>query len=502
MIHIRASGGAERALDHDVVVVGGGPGGAGTAAHLAGEGMRVLVVDQRSFPRDKVCGDFVGPVAVRELEVLGVTARPEYAATNIIRRAAIHVDGRQLLTQELPKVGRLDPFGRVIPRTQLDAWVLDAAVNAGAEVLPDTRVTAFEVGGGAVTVSVGTGRRQRRIRSRVLVGADGSTSTIAKRVRGGPPPRDDRIVAVRAYYDGVMGPADRADLFFSADSFPGYTWVFPTAPGTANAGVGMVLDTVPRSTEHLRDLLLRLVDTDAGVAARLGGARLRGHVVGWPLTTFNPRLPVVADGVLLVGDAAGLINPLNGEGIQYALQSGSWAASTLLEALANGNVSAAALGGYTRRVHRELRYDMALAGLVVRLIRNRDLNPVWLTALRIMTRQADRDPAYAWLAGGILAGLVPANRALSATMVGGTVSAGLSAGRIPDDLLSTGVDVARTGFTLAYDAARDPGTFAAWLRSVTAGSVELAGQVAAEAIRRPLNRKDAVRPPSRPAAGR
>lgn len=466
---------ASTPVDHDVIVAGAGPAGAATAAHLAAAGRDVLLVDQRQFPRDKVCGDFVGPSAIVELEQLGVAARDEYVRTNEIGRAAVHVDGRLITEQHLPQIGELPATGRVIPRETLDAWIVDAALSKGASLLEGARLTGFYTAQDAVRVQLaGKGKSTtRELSARLVVGADGSTSAVAKALRGQPTPSRDRILAVRAYYEDVPAPEDRADLFFSGDSFPGYTWVFPTGGGHANAGVGMVLDTVPTNHEHLRDLLMRLVAQDRALGERLAGSRLTGRVVGWPLTTFNPSVPLVSDRVLLVGDAAGLINPLNGEGIQYALQSARWAAETISPCLETGDMSTRGLAPYASRVHSELRCDMAFAGMVVRLIRNRDLNPVWMTALRAIGARANRDRRYAALAGGVLAGLVPANRALSARMVAGTVAGAVSTASRPDGLLASGMDMARAGFTVTYDAAWDPAAFGQWLRSVACGALDL-----------------------------
>src|SRR5205823_4953049 len=156
--------------------------------------------------------------------------------------------------------------------------------------------------GATLEVEVPTGTRSLRVRA--IVGADGSTSAVARSLRGGAALRADRIVALRAYFEGVRGPTDRADLYFSADSFPGYCWVFPSANDWANVGIGVVLDTLPPMPEHIRELLQTHLDHDAAIGRRLKGARLVGKVVGWPLATFNPNLPVATDRALLIGDAA------------------------------------------------------------------------------------------------------------------------------------------------------------------------------------------------------
>jgi geranylgeranyl reductase family protein len=475
----------ERSLDVDVIVVGAGPAGAATAAHLVHAGRSVLMLDRRTFPRDKVCGDFVGPSALVELQRLGVTSYTGFPATVRIRRAALFCDGELLIRQDMPAVSGLPTQGRVIPRLQLDDWVLRAALDAGADLADGEQVVGYTVDAEGVQVTTGRGRR---LRARALVGADGSTSLVARAVRGHKAAPENRIIAVRAYYEDVASPDDEALLLFGRESFPGYCWLFPTGPGTANVGIGMVLETVPPAGDRLAALLADTVARDPALSPRLAAARRVGRVAAWPLTTYDPREAVMDDRVVLVGDAAGLINPLNGEGIQYALASGRWAAEALGEQLAADDLSRHALGRYARTVRRELRYDMALAGLIVQLIRCRALTPVWFEALHAITARSATDAAYASAAGGILAGIVPANRALSTRVLGGTVAGAVA--RVADGAgPGMAVAAAGSGFALAFDAVRDPALVGGWLRAVLRGSAELVGQAAADTARRPASRQ-------------
>ncbi len=110
----------------------GGPAG---AAYLAEAGYAVALLDQKTFLRDKVCGDFVGPAAIAELDYLGVTDRPEFWHTNEIRQAVLYLDGEELIARDFPRADGLPDYGRVIPRIDLDHWIVQAAVGAGAELL-------------------------------------------------------------------------------------------------------------------------------------------------------------------------------------------------------------------------------------------------------------------------------------------------------------------------------------------------------------------------------
>jgi menaquinone-9 beta-reductase len=228
---------------------------------------------------------------------------------------------------------------------------------------------------------------------------------------------------VRGYYDNVAGDEQRCDLHFSSESFPGYCWLFPAGGGSANVGVGMPAQTIPPTSEHLRELLLDLVARNAALASRLRDACPRGKVVGWPLATYDPQLALSGERVLLLGDAAGLVNPINGEGIQYALSSARWAAETALPALRDNDLSDARLRAYARRVAVTVGVDMALARVVTHVIANRALNRVWLGYLRRIVARACRDRAYSDVMGGVMAGVIPARHLLAGSIVAGSLQA-------------------------------------------------------------------------------
>lgn len=484
-----------QATDCDVLVAGAGPAGAVAAAYLAGAGYDVWLLDKERFPRDKVCGDFVGPVGLVELLRLGVTRLAVYRETNTISTASCHLDGEALVTAPIPPLPGLPPFGRVIPRLQLDEWILDAARAAGATIVEDCRVKNVQPDDDSVLVEAERGRRTLRLRTRLLIGADGSNSIVARVLRGRTPLDRNRIVAVRGYYENVTGPSDRADLYFCGDSFPGYCWLFPTGDGTANVGVGVASQTLPDTKFALKSLLQNLIERDPALKTRLRHARIMTKVSGWPLTTYDHRLPVVWDRVMLAGDAAGLINPLNGEGIQYALLSGRWAAHHALQGLANDALCKADLLPYAQTVARELRYDMAISNMIVQLIRNRRLNPVWLRALRIIGTAARVQPGYAVITGGVLAGLIPASYLLGRQIILGSIRqaaislGGEALGRSLTDplaILRDGLDAGTAGLGLALDTLRDPRGSLHWGRGVVENAAELAGQVYRDTVGRYL----------------
>ena len=487
MIRIRV----EQTLDADIAIVGAGPAGAAAACHLARRGYSVLLFDQSQFPRDKVCGDFVGPAALIELEHLDLLSLPVFQEANQIRQAALYLDGTRLIGRPVPDFPSLPDHGLCIPRAVLDNVILDAAIASGARLQDKTRVTGYKVESGCVVVSIRHGSEDQHLRVRLLVGADGSSSLISRILRGGSPPKRDRIVAVRAYYENVDGPQEQADLYFSSSTFPGYCWLFPTGGTSANVGVGTLLETWPPTKQQLSQVLTDVINSDAAIRFRLSTARMVGKIVGWPLATFNPNLAMAGDRVVLIGDAAGLINPLNGEGIQYALQSARWLAETMNESLQRDYLTVTDLAPYVARVHHELRYDMALARLIIDVISNRTLNPLWLQVLRTIAQRATLDGEYARRAGAILAGMVPAREALSFRILWGTMQhLAINVGSTvvvdalhgPRHLWKRGVDVARTTASMAVDTVLRPTSTLNWGVNCALSTIELASQVTAAVL--------------------
>ena len=425
-------------IDVDVAIVGAGPAGAAAAYHFTRAGFRVVLIDQRRFPRDKVCGDFVGPAALAELDGLRLSSQPTFGDANKIRNGALYLNGDKVVERPFPHIQGLRDHGLCIPRMLLDNAIVQAAIASGARLIEESRVTGYETNAAGVTLFHQGSGGQKRLRTRLLIGADGSSSLISRILRGAKPPRRDRIVAVRAYFEGVEGATDQADLYVNSSSFPGYYWLFPTGSGMANVGVGMLLEAWTPNKQNLSQLLTELIESDPAIHSRLGNARICDKIVGWPLATFNPRLPIVANRVVLLGDAAGLINPLSGEGIQYALRSARWSSEALSDSLSSDNLSAAGLRPYVRRVQAEMRYDMAFSRLIIDFAKNSALDPLWLSALGVIAKRGAADFEYYEVAAGVFAGIVPARELLALPFLWRTTkSAALTLGTAVIELLRT-----------------------------------------------------------------
>ncbi len=473
----------KKEYDSDVIVVGAGPAGSAAASYLTIAGYNVILIDRCKFPRDKICGDFVSPVSQIELARLGVTRTPEFKSANRISKAAVFLDGNKLVSRVVPKLQGLPRYGRVVPRVILDKLVLDSACREGAVFLEGLRAVGVRVKRGGVELDVEGSDGKKTLKTRLLIGADGSNSIIARIVRGQPVYSADRIIAIRGYFEGVEGPSNQADLHFNKESFPGYSWLFPTGGNRANVGVGVVLDTIPPGN-LLKELLNHLIKTDAALGERLKNAKLVGKIGGWTLTTYNPSQPLVSDRVMLVGDAAGLVNPINGEGIQYALLSGRWASEVAISSLIANNLSKEAMVTYQNIVERELQYGMSLARFIVQLIRNRSFNPLWLRSMELMAARSQIDPRYADIVGGILMGTITQTEATNLEVVQGTIEQAMFSTGLnnllemvqdPNAMAKSALDALQTGFAVAAQATQNPSALLDWaIKSVTS-AIDVAG---------------------------
>ncbi|MEO6037031.1 MAG: FAD-dependent monooxygenase, partial [Saprospiraceae bacterium] len=370
------------------------------------------------------CGDVISPVALTELQQIGVTGSPEFAATNEISKAGLYFTGQKIAEIELPKGDDMPFYTRVIPRLEIDHWIYEAARKAGAVFLENAQLTHYTRYAHCVSATIKQGGESKRLKAKMIVGADGSSSTVARIFNGSKPADTDRLLALRAYYEDINGPADSCDIHFTGDNFPGIYWIFPTGPTTANVGLGMVAKTLPDQQSHIQALLTNQIRQNKPLAERIGKGRIKGKIQGWPLTMYRPEKAITGDRLLLIGDAAGLINSLSGDGIQYALLSGRWAAECLAECVDKNDFSAAALLRYKTKVDQELGYDFALSNLLVQIARNRTLNPAWMRILLVLMERARVDPGYATILGGIFGGTHPSYKALQPDFILKTILQG------------------------------------------------------------------------------
>jgi geranylgeranyl reductase family protein len=325
---------------YDVIVVGAGPAGSATAYHLAARSRQVLLLEASRFPRDKSCGDALTARAMRLLTEMGVLA--SLPRTNRIRGARVHMRGHGSRDFEYAGGGD-EPCGLIVPRKILDEAICARAVTAGAELWEGARVTAPVIERERVVgVRLRHAGRPLEVRAPVVVAADGARSRLARAAGLLPPGTPELGVATRGYLSGVDGLADLQEIFLPLMDvterilLPSYGWIHPTGGNQANIGVGVF---EPCSPDRMQELVQAFLTWLRAEHPGLRSSRLTG---GWKAAPvrfdFSPRR-CAGSGILLVGDAAGLVSPFTGEGISYALESAKTAAEVIDRSVGSSRTS-------------------------------------------------------------------------------------------------------------------------------------------------------------------
>lgn len=322
--------------NYDVVVVGGGPAGSSAASFLADSDARVLVLDKDSFPRDKICGEGVGPRAVRFLRDMGLREHMD-ENFHMIKGVRIAYEGREPKDFALNSVPGFVDYCYTARRTELDGMLLCHARNKGVDVWENSKVVEPLVENGRVTgvraIHDGT---QVEVSADVVVGADGANSALGRAMGLMVNNEKHMSIAIRQLYEGVQEKDDHIELLFSEVLKPGYGWIFPIPGNMANVGVYASVDRIRGDKIDLHETMQAFV-SEGRAAAKLSGAKPASPVRGALLRKGLGCSKVECPGLILVGDAASMINPLTGEGIAYALETGQMAAEHIIESRKAGS---------------------------------------------------------------------------------------------------------------------------------------------------------------------
>jgi geranylgeranyl reductase family protein len=388
-------------MGYDVAIIGAGPAGSTAAAKLAAAGVRVALVDQAVFPRDKTCGDGVSGKGLAILTRLGLSTWIE----QFLRPRELRLrgpDGESLDGRAID--GDATCYGRLIPRRLLDDKLVRVATGAGAELVENTRVETIETSNGSLRLVTS----DSGLEARLAILCDGSHAWVTRRLglaRGRP-----ELFAVRQYLKGDTGPTGRMEIHFIRPLLPHYGWLFPMGEGRINAGIVARAAKALRCRANAREMLACFLADPAVTGGRLVQAEPAGPVRGYPLRARFGATQTHTAHILVAGDAAGLVNPLSGEGIAPAMESGELAAAHALRALESGDTSARALAPYSRALQARFGADRQAARfLQVALSSSRLLN-------RIL-RRLKRDEALAHLIGRIIIGHASPRQALRPTVL-------------------------------------------------------------------------------------
>ncbi|WP_372671365.1 geranylgeranyl reductase family protein [Amycolatopsis kentuckyensis] len=366
--------------DAEVIVVGAGPAGSTVATYLARAGVDVLLLEKTEFPREKVCGDGLTPRGVKQLIDLGIDTSED--------AGWVHSRGLRILTGDLtleldwPDLTSYPPYGVSRTRHDFDDLLAKLAVKAGARLYERTTVTSAITNASGrvvgVEAKVGPEKTPVHYRAPLVLACDGVSARLALSVGIQKNEKRPMGVAVRQYYKSprhddpfIEGHLELWDKSDPRDPklLPGYGWAFPLGDGTVNVGLGMLSTSASFRNTDYRALLRQWLDgtpeewgyREENAIGKVGGA-------GLPMG-FN-RTPHYRDGLLLLGDAGGMVSPFNGEGISAAMESAQIAAEVVVQALARreGPSRERALEAYPRAVRELMGGYYQLGNVFARII--------------------------------------------------------------------------------------------------------------------------------------
>jgi menaquinone-9 beta-reductase len=364
----------------DVIVVGAGPGGSAAAYHLARHGARVLLLEKTEFPREKVCGDGLTPRAVRQLLRMGIDTSSE--AGWVRNRGLRVIGGGVRLELDWPELASFPEYGLVRTRLDFDDLLARRAVEAGAKLRTRANVSGpvLDADGRVVGVIAEVAGETVQFHAPVVMAADGVSGRLALAL--GLTKRDDRPlgVAVRQYFRSpVRHEDDYLESWLELRSreggdklLPGYGWLFGLGDGRVNVGLGVLNSSAAFSKTNYRAMLGDWLGSTPPEWGLADPANADGKVLGAALPMGFNRVPHYTRGLMLIGDSGGMVNPFNGEGIPYAMESGELAAEIAFQALSRpaGPARERALAQYPTELKARYGGYYRLGGIFVKLIGN------------------------------------------------------------------------------------------------------------------------------------
>jgi geranylgeranyl reductase family protein len=342
---------------HDVAIIGAGPAGSTCARYLARAGHDVILIDRDEFPRDKPCGGGFSKKIIDEFPYL--KDRTDEFLEGICRTGILHSPNRRISLQSKVDMA-------VALRTNFDEVLFKAAVEAGTHTRENSFVRELEIRNDKVSIDLSGGEK---IISRAIVGADGVNSIVARKTglnkrwssKDITPCRVSEIPVRTSKIDEMYSKDRRYHFFANFDNLPGYGWIFPKS-NTVNVGIGVVGPEAAGLpilfNKFIRFLELKeLLPVDPDTSSAKGALVPTGGTIE---KTSSERC-------ILMGDAAGMVNPLTGGGIAYAMKAGKIGARVLSSCLQRDNLSDDALKKYDTSWRQEFGHQIGPLKLAQRI---------------------------------------------------------------------------------------------------------------------------------------
>ncbi|MBN2746757.1 MAG: geranylgeranyl reductase family protein [Bacteroidales bacterium] len=340
--------------DFDVIISGGGPAGAACAIALKDSGLRVGLFDKDIFPRDKTCGDGLTPDTINQLALLDPSLSNDFKKMNgilLVKGVKLNShNGKNVtvpLLQETKKGGMYSASRYIFD----DLLFRFAASQPNISAFAGTPILSTAVHSDRAEVQTSKGI----FSCKILIGADGENSPIARLNLQRQIGDNEKYIAIRAYYQDVKLPdgANYFHYFFPRNTLPIGIWIFPEADGNYNVGIGMSISLMKKRNANLAQLLQKEIE-DGMLTPYFSDAKAVSPIKGHTITVGRKGRPISSNRLLLLGDAAGLANPLTGEGITNAIRSGRVAALHLQNCFSQNRFDADFNKAYDKEIYRRM----------------------------------------------------------------------------------------------------------------------------------------------------
>ena len=341
---------------YDVIIVGAGPAGSTAALYAHRLGLNCILLDKAIFPRDKICGDALSGKSVRLMRELDLLDGVEKLDGSEINRITFGSPSHSQFDVHLKGNKNNDYItkGYVVPRKIFDNFLFEKA-----DELTETRqgftVNDIIYQNDKISGVKGTNieGKEEILNAPIIMGCDGANSIVARKLGLYEMDMENTAVAIRCYYEGVQGLSNQIELHYVSEVKPGYFWLFPAGNGKANIGIGLSKNDAKKEDRTLRQIMDEIVQSDY-FRSRFGNARPLEKPVGWNLPLGRIKRKNHGNGFMLLGDAAGLVDPFTGEGIGNAMVAAKYAMEVALKAKNNRDYSEKLFSEYDQLLWGEI----------------------------------------------------------------------------------------------------------------------------------------------------
>tara|TARA_B100000686_G_C16806876_1_gene991943 strand:- start:14993 stop:16207 length:1215 start_codon:yes stop_codon:yes gene_type:complete len=387
---------------YDILIVGAGPAGSTAALYAHKYNLKTLLIDKANFPRDKVCGDALSGKTVRMLKELDLLEQVENLDGAIINRITFGSPNNKIFDVYLrgTKNNQQIKKGFVIPRKVFDNFLFNKA-----DEVTDTKQgftvqdLIFENGYVVGVKGLNDNGIEEEIRASLVLGCDGPASILSRKLEMYKMEMDHTSIAIRCYFEGVKGLTDQIELHYVKELNPGYFWLFPAGNGKANIGLGLSKNNAKNQKRTLRQIMDELIKNEY-FSDRFINARALEKPVGWNLPLGSIHRKNHGNGFMLLGDAAGLVDPFTGEGIGNAMVSAKYAIEVAARCIKNGDYSESELSNYDKLIWDELGGELRTSTKLQSLARSKFL-------LNFVINRGERNESVREIISGMLANEIP-----------------------------------------------------------------------------------------------